>query len=408
MSLDADLSFDGAGPSPRALARQTADRPATAVDYAASTVTSRDAILDLKDDWQRLERISWGSTVFQAFDLCLPWLDAYVFRKAPTHQAHVLVFYDRTGQAIALAPLARKLGRFLSTAEWIGDPLVQYGDLLMDPAADKSALRTAFSKALGALPVSGLHLRNVRADARVAEVLDLSASAAGEPREALMVDLGRFEAPEDYFASLSKSARTNRKRKRRALEKRGALSFEVVPAGARAAELCKLALAWKSAWLDERGQSSRAFMDPRALDVLCAAIAHESPTNPFQIFVESIDGVPVTIEIGLVGPQGNAMFIASYDPAYDALSPGKVRIESIILHGFEQGWPLYDMLPPYMSYKKSWTNATLPVSDHLIPTSMAAKLYRDGYLRLARPILKRVWNVLPASLRTSLLRKSSA
>ncbi|MBO6675687.1 MAG: GNAT family N-acetyltransferase [Rhizobiales bacterium] len=405
MSTPADIPFAGTATAPRVLTRSRAETPTASTRYASVEVTTRDAVMDLKDEWQRLEQISEGSAVFQSFDLCLPWLDAYVFGDAPTHQAHVLAIYNQAGTMVALAPFAQKISGLVNMAEWIGDPLVQYGDILMDPAADRMALRAVLSDALGSWRVGGLHLRNVREDSRIAQVLDLSTTAVGEARVAALADFTQFDDVEGYFATFSKRSKKNRKTKRRKLAEQGELSFDVVKAGAEGADYCALALKWKIAWLAERGLSSRAFMDARALGALQEACSRQSDHNPIRLFVQRVDDEPVAIEIGLLGPLGNAAFMGTYDPAYENLSAGKVQMESSVMHGFDDGWAGYDMLAPMSDYKQSWSNRTVSVADHIVPTGMLGLIYRDGYLRGARPLMKMLWNALPSSVRALVLRK---
>ena len=342
---------------------------------------------------------------FQSFDICMPWLEAYVYGAEPTHRAHVLAFYDNAGRLVALAPLAQKITRLTTMAEWIGEPLVQYGDILMDPDCDRKALSLALTQALGDCAIDGLVLRNVRADARIGEVLDLAPTQLGAAREAALADLTAYETSDDYFATFSKRSRQNRRKKRNALAKKGELSFESVEAGPRAEELCVLALAWKLEWLADRGLSSRAFMDARALETVKAVCKRQSEHNPLRLFVQSIDGKPVAIELGFVGSEGNAAFMGTYDPAYEALSPGKVQMESTIMHGFEEGWSAYDMLAPMSAYKESWSNRTVGVADYMIPTSLVGRLYRDVYQRSLRPAAKALWHAMPAKLRGIALRQ---
>lgn len=373
--------------------------------YRAVDLTTREAILAIQADWQALERVSKGSAVFQAFDVCLPWLEAYVFGDAPTHRAHILALYDDADTLVALAPFAEKTTGLVNMAEWIGEPLVQYGDILMDPRCDRVAVRKALISKLDAWTVNGLHLRNVRADSRIMQVLDLSHAQIGETREAALADFTSFDDPEAYFATFSKRSQKNRRKKRRALGERGVLSFETVKAGHEAEMLCDLALEWKRRWLAERGLSSRAFLDPRALATLKAAVGRESQSNPLRLFVQKVDDRPVAIEIGLVGPLGSAAFMGTYDPDFENASPGKVQMESAIIQGFEEGWPAYDMLAPMSEYKQSWSNSTVGVADYMVPSGLLGIAYRDAFLRCARPAMKAVWNMLPPPVRTFVLRK---
>lgn len=373
--------------------------------YRGVDLNTRQEILAIQDKWQRLELACSGSTVFQAFDLCLPWLDAYVFCDTPTHRAHVLAFYDDAGTLVALAPFAQRIDGFMTMAEWIGEPLVQYGDMLMRPGCDLQRLRRALSDLLGSWTVSGMHLRNVRDDARVHQLLDLDKARLGETREAGMVDLTKYEDSDSFFNSFSAKSKKNQRKKRRVLSERGTLRHRALPAGREAEDLCDLAIRWKVAWLTERGLSSRAFMDARALQCLRDVCGRKSAENPIQVFVQTLDEEPIAIEIGLVGAQGNAAFMGTYRPDMESLSPGKVQMGSTISHGFEQGWETYDMLAPMSAYKESWCNHRVGVADYMMPTGLDGLAYRDVWLRRLRPASKALWYALPASVRGLALRK---
>lgn len=376
--------------------------------YHATIVSTRKEVLALAGGWRRLEKSSEGTTVFQAYDLCLPWMMAYIFCDEPSHQARIITLYDEADTLIALVPLAiRKRGQ-IHMAEWIGEPLIQYGDMLMDPASDKNALRKVITSTIKTWSVDGLYLRNVRADSRVASVLKLDHGRLHGAREAAIADLTAFDSAEGYFDSFSKRARKTRRRKRRAMEQEGALSLECVKAGADAVKLCDLALEWKKVWLEERGLSSRAFLNAQALEALRAMVGRQSDGNPLQLFVQKLNGAPVAIEVSLVGSEGCASFIGSYNPDFEELSPGKVQMESTIHYGYEQGWPAYDMLAPMSEYKQSWSNRTVEVADYMLPSSLLGIAFRDAYLRGLRPLVKALFMALPAGLRALVIRSQAS
>ncbi len=372
--------------------------------YSVEDVTDFDGVRALGGPWKALEETSQGSTVFQSYELCLTWLENYVFGQTPSHAAHILAFRDSDARVVALAPLVQRLSGIGAMAEWVGEPLVQYGDILMDPSCDRAALKQALSAALAELPVPGLHLRNVRADARVHDVLDLSGAEVGERRETGIADLQDFDTAQGYFDSLSKREKKNRRTKRRQLSELGTLSHETVEPSPQAAELCGLAIDWKIAWLARRGLSSRAFMDCRALKTLRSLCGRERASNPATLFVLKLDGEPIAIEVGFVGPEGYASFMGTYHPRMENLSAGKVQKESTIIHGFDAGWRSYDMLAPLSDYKASWSTRRVAVVDYLKPTRLTGRLYREGYLRTVWPVAKTVWNALPATARSHIVR----
>lgn len=394
-------------PATKSLSRTKAESQ-SAPTYRAVTVRTRKEVLALAGGWRSLEKRSEGTTVFQAFDICLPWMMAYIFCDEPCYQARIITIYDNADTLMALVPLTIRKRGSIHMAEWIGEPLIQYGDMLLDPAADTGILRKVITSTIKSWSVDGMYLRNVRADSRIASVLKLDHGRLGGVREAAIADLSRFDRVEGYFDSFSKRSRKTRRRKRRDMEQQGSLSLECVKAGAEAVKLCDLALDWKKIWLEERGLSSRAFLNAKALEALRAMVGRESDGNPLQLFVQKLNGTPVAIEVSLVGSEGCASFIGSYDPAFEELSPGKVQMESTIQYGYEQGWPVYDMLAPMSEYKQSWSNCTVEVADYMLPSSLLGIAFRDAYLRGLRPAVKALFMALPAGLRARLIRSTAS
>ncbi|MEO0384680.1 MAG: GNAT family N-acetyltransferase [Pseudomonadota bacterium] len=374
-------------------------------EVRSECLSTREEILGVQEAWHRLEAISQTNTVFQAFDLCMPWLDTYVFGEDPTHDAKVIALYQGD-ELVGLLPLAVPHSGVVVLAEWIGEPLVQYGDLLLDQSCDLVALGKVLKDAVSNLGVDGLLLRAVRADAAIHSVLPLDgATQAGVARQAATADLTDFQTADDYFATFSSKSRKRMRRRRKELAKTGDLGFKVVPAGPDVLEIYDLALEWKKAWLAENGLTSRTFMDERALKTLREAVAWPSKNNPFTAFVQTLNDKPVAIAIGLVGPQGKAVFLTAFSADHGALSPGMVQIESTIRFGVEAGWPAYDLMAPLDTYKTSWTNTVCDVTDHVMAFTPKARLYRGIYLSTLRPAMKAAWNAIPASLRTVALHR---
>lgn len=376
--------------------------------HTIQTAQSRDDVMALRDAWHRLEAISVGSTAFQSFDIYLPWMEAYAFGPDATHKPKIVSARDPSGKVVAILPLAEKKKGFITTTEWIGEPLIQYGDILLDPMANLLGLRADILKAFTSGDVSAVHLRNVRADSRIMKVLELEKMQVGATRQAGITDLSKFDDPADYWATFSRRTKKNRNKKRRGMAEIGPLSIEVVEPGEQGAFLGDLALEWKKDWLAERGLSSRAFLDRRALACLSDMFAHASDTNPMRICVLRAGEHPVAIEVSLVSDGTCIAFMGSYDAQYEHLSPGTLQMEALIEHGFENGWKAYDMLAPMTEYKERWSTDSVPVADYILAADLWGLAYRDGYIRGFRPLLKSALMALPASVRGRALSKGAS
>ncbi|MEM6383376.1 MAG: GNAT family N-acetyltransferase [Pseudomonadota bacterium] len=373
-------------------------------NYTFSEVHDRQAVAALGEEWCRLEGISEGSTGFQVFAFCLTWLENYAFGDDPRYRARIVCIRNSAGQLVCLAPLAQRENRGLSIVEWVGEPLIQYGDVLLDPQADHVKVRQALFEAIDGWKIDGLLLRSVRADARVALVMPTERWQVGEGREAAIADLRGFQSAETYFARFSRSTRKGLRLKRRRLEEMGELRFSLVKPGGQARQLCELALAWKKDWLAARGLSSRAFMDTLSLKTLEALAECQDPDNPLGLRVLWLDETPIAIEIALIDRSASMAFMGMYDPAYEARSPGKVQMELTVRHGLENGWPAYDLLAPMADYKQSWSTNALPVTDVMVPRSLKGWAYRIGILQGLRPFAKKLLMAMPQALRVRILK----
>ncbi len=113
-------------------------------------------------------------------------------------------------------------GRMVS---WLGEPVSQYGDALIDPVEPQlPILQAAYDEILTAVRPDLLRLRKVRADASVAPLLTHLGIAPSEPEEAPIVMLkSGGSAFEDRQSG---KAKKNRRRLMRRLEERGTVEFK--------------------------------------------------------------------------------------------------------------------------------------------------------------------------------------
>ncbi|MBV6658614.1 MAG: GNAT family N-acetyltransferase [Devosiaceae bacterium] len=398
---NAKAPADAAAPTVRAGARVAAsDR------YSVSEANDRAGVVALAECWQALERASAGSTVFQSYAFCLAWLDAYAFGDAASHRARVIAVHNSAGALMALAPFAEQRRGLVRFGEWIGEPLLQYGDILLHPDANAEAVGRALSDALSRWTAHGLHLRNVRDDSRIGRVLTLETGRVGDRREAGLIDFAAAGSADAYFKRFSRASRKSLRLKKRRLDTLGTVTFEQVEPGERCARLCHQAIGWKIDWLAQRGLSSRAFQDPTSLQTLVALASTPGQGNPLRVFALTLNGAPIAIEVSFVEPEAVLSFMGSYDPAYEEFSPGKLQLEGSVLFGYENGWTGYDLLAPMNAYKASWVTDLIGVADTVLPLTMTGRMYARVVLQRLRPAAKALVMALPVVLRSRLFGRA--
>lgn len=379
-----------------------------AATYTMATVADRADFAALAADWKALEAACGTATVFQTYDWCALWLDAFAFCDAPNYRARIATVRDETGRLIVVFPLCLKARGFVTFAEWIGQPLCQYGDILLAPGVDLPSVRAALARSTDVwTDVSGFRLRKVRADSNLGRLITLDRYVIGVPEEAAILNTSDFTTFDDFLATQSSRARKHRRSKRRKLETVGPVAFDVLEPGPAAAAACETAIAWKLDWLNAHNTSSRMFSNPTALNAFRAMAADTGRDSGFRAFVLRAGDTPVAIECSFVAKGSVYAFLGAFDPDLDTLSVGKLQMEDTVRHVFEAGHKHYDLFAPITDYKESWSSSRVGVTEYAVPLDLPGLVYVNGYIRGLRPLAKWAYDHVPETVRTTLIEKLS-
>ncbi len=393
-------------------ARQGHQAGAAGADTFA-LVSDRAGFDALEGDWNDLfARAGRGAQVFQTFNWNWHWANHYLAQGSPTRGPTLaLITARRDGRLVMVWPLIKERAAGLTRLAWMGEPVSQYGDVLIEdgPGAD-ALLREAWSFIVGRLAPDLARLRKVRDDAAVAAVLAEMGALPTQRLEAPYLDLAVAKDFAAYEQRYSPRSRRNRRRLGRRFEERGATGFERHYDGARARELATLALSLKRDWLKDRGLVSPALADPR-MDAFFADIA-EATTHPVgcQVTALTCDGEAAAIEITMQCKDRRVMHVIVFNLKYEKAGAGVLLLEETIAKSFDGATRMFDLLAPADGYKLDWADAVTGVTDWALPLSRKGWLYARLYLGLARPAIKATLEALPMSLRRALaarLTKSS-
>lgn len=384
-------------------------RPVAVADhYSVAVVSDRADFLALEEDWKALERDCGALTAFQTFDWCAKWLETCAFTAHARAKPRIATMRDETGRLVCIFPLCLTRRGPVSFAEWIGQPLIQYGDILLSRSADLHAVRSTLAQSAGMwADISGFRLRKVRDDSAIASLIHLDRYRIGASEQAAIADLSGFENAEAYFATHTSRTRKNRRSRRRKLESKGRITFEVLLPGGEACDICETAIAWKLDWLADRELSSRMFSNQTALDVLADMASSTDRDTGFRAFVLKSDGKPVAIECSFVHRRTIYSFIGAYHPDFESLSVGKLQMEDSIRHAFDADFDCYDLLAPMTSYKESWATRSVCVAEYAVPLDVMGIAYVGGYIRGLRPAAKRLYGMVPERFRDKLVKALS-
>jgi CelD/BcsL family acetyltransferase involved in cellulose biosynthesis len=366
-------------------------------------VTDRAAFDALEADWNALfERAGRGTQVFQTFNWNWHWCNHYLDTPsvgAPSLSL-AIVTGRRAGRLVMVWPLAMVRVAGLSTLVWMGAPVSQYGDVLMEDGPDAEALlRSAWSFVTKQLRPDLAWLRKIRDDAVIAPLLSELGAVVTQRLAAPYVDLARAG---DFEAHLQRRSARFRK-KQRAMAKRlaalGCVGYEQCSGGRRARDRAKRAIALKRAQLQESAIVSPAVTDPRMAAFF--ADAAEGRGRPAGLHVMSLasNGDLAAVNVFVGCKDRAALHIATYDLRFEKASVGALLLERTAAQVFADGFRTFDLLAPAEPYKLRWADGVVGVNDWAVPLSPKGWAFARLYLAAVRPAIKAALGVLPAALR---------
>jgi CelD/BcsL family acetyltransferase involved in cellulose biosynthesis len=368
-------------------------------------VTSRDAFVALEADWNALfDRAGQGLQLFQTFNWLWHWSNHFLDDTDGTTKL-AIVTARRDGRLVMVWPLVSEERGWLVQLGWMGYPVSQYGDVLIEEGPDRhDILCNAWrfmSKRTGADLIS---LRKVRADAAVTPILADLGGIVLETLGAPYLDLESAKSYEDYEQRYSKSSRKRRARDRRILNDRGTVAIASLVSGRDAAELTQAALHQKRAWLKDRALVSLALSDPRTDSFFADVAAAQSHSAGLRVLSMTAGNEQVAFEIGIVCKGRSAMHVNAYRPEFHKLSPGNLLLEHSIRQALQNGISVFDLLAPAEDYKMDWADGVVTIRDWAAPFTVSGHFYTRFYLGFLRRLLKMTFALLPAFLRRAVTK----
>ena len=388
-------------PQPPACAAE----PVTATEAGTTfgLVTRRADFDALETEWNALfERAGRSAQVFQTFAWNWHWANHYL-GTSPGGIESVelsLVTARRGGQLIMVWPLVAERVRGIRQIFWMGEPVSQYGDVVIDDIPDRlDVMQGAWEYLKTHASGDLLRLRKVRADALIAPLLESLGALASNTQKAPFLDLSSAKSFEDYEQRYSARWRRNRRRLLRRLEEQGPVSFERLRKGARARELATHAVALKTIWLADRGLVSHALSDARMSRFFADAAEARVHDTGGVVSVVSSNGEPAALDVSFACKGRLAMHVIVFDLKYEKAGAGALLTEQCLKDAFSEGMTSLDMLAPGDGYKLDWADDSVEVNDWSKPMSLAGQAYARVYLGFVRDHLKNAMARVPQSLR---------
>ena len=367
---------------------RTQARPAARAPSCLQVVDTVAGLDALAPEWNDLfARAGRPINVFQTHAFAALWARTYLARdgETDTDTRLAIVTARVAGRLVLVWPLVIEHQLGLRVLSWLGAPIAQYGDILLDPSRDGAAIvDAAWDSIRTELRPDVVRLRKVRADAAIAPHLARIGAVETCRDEAASVTLAGRDG-QSFETGLSGRARKNRRRLMRRLREQGTVEFERLSGSAAAQALVEAGLAIKRRWLGARGQYSQAFADPRLDRFFGAAAAADATAGAgLTVYGLELDGRPISVVLGFACQDRMTLHVIGYDLDVERSGAGVLALEAVLRDCESRGFTAVDLLAPKAAYKMDWADATIDVVDHAVPVSLKGRacvtLY-DGFIR---------------------------
>ncbi len=366
-------------------------------------VRTLDEFEALENQWNRLfEENGRGPQLFQTFNWVWHWINQY---PSPPKNLIILTGH-KDDELVIVAPLVieKKLG--IKTIKWLGEPVSQYGDILIKNDINNSQwLKKGLSYLKNNLKPDLFYMRKTRFDAAITPILENFSATILEETQAPYIEILGAKNFAEFNKRYSQRSRKSKRRHRRKLEEKGELSFLLHKEGREAKKGAIHALRLKREWLKAIGMISPAFSGP-TLDRFFAnaAATNDHPTG-LRVSQLCVDDRPAAIELGFQLKNYYGAHLGAYEPDFIAHSPGSLQMQDTIAALIDEGIETIDLFAPGDQYKFEWTDQSVPVYDFSYPISLKGHLFEKAYLQRLRPVLKNHANSL-SKLKKSLGKKT--
>jgi len=341
----------------------------------------------LKQEWNELfEAHGTGTQLFQTYNWIWHWINQ--FELCPRNM--VILTGKIDNELVLVAPLILEQKPGLKILKWIGEPVSQYGDILIkENGQNLHWLKAGFNYINETIKPDLFHLRKTRFDAAVTPLLEMYNATILEETAAPYIEIRGDENFTEFNKRYSQRSRKAKRRHRRKLEEKGPLTFNLLDEGKDANRAACHAVNLKRDWLKTTKTFSPAFSSTVIDKFFDAATKENNHSANIKVSELCVDNHPAAIEIGILVKNYYGAHLGVYDQAYIAHSPGSLQMQDTIAALIEKGVKTIDLFAPGDPYKYEWTEQSVPVYDFAYSTSVKGRLYEEAYLKRARPALKR-------------------
>ncbi|MCA8969589.1 MAG: GNAT family N-acetyltransferase [Planctomycetes bacterium] len=354
------------------------------------------------DEWKTLASLhATDLQLFQTHSWVAQWWTCF---ESDRHLDLRVVVGRSGGELVVVWPLVRRKAGPVRLLEAAGGLLSPFDDVLAHADVSADAFTSIWPFLERTRGIDALRLRGVHERSRLFSLLGPSGLESSRFRPVAettspYVDCeasGSFDA---HWAKRSKRFRSEQRRSWRLLQAEGAVAVTNHDTRLSLDAAAELALQFKRRWLAENGLSGKTIASVRGesfMRTIGDALLESGEAEP-AVSTVRIDDRVVAVGLSYRFQRRRYEYLGGFDYSLERCGPGRVQLETSLRSSFESGLAAHDFMTPSTPFKSRIADEDPVVSQYVIPVSMRGALYRDVYIKRARPVLKRMYNrVMPA------------
>lgn len=367
-------------------------------------IGSFEELKKLKPDWLELEsEIADGLAIFQTYKWCEIWTKCFIDKHQTGWQIEILTAWQ-DNKLVLLCPLAIKKHGPIRIAHWLGEPMTQYGTVLIAPNADQAQLLDDMWEHITTSSHFDIaKLNYIREDSALSPYLESHGDLLKE-EEAVAHNLSNYRNLDDiadwYNNHVSRSSRRSRKRAYLNLREMGTPNLSKVAETSQIPDAINDVISFKAQWLEANGLRSSTFADPVVIDLLHELMAVDGSENLTSHFFRlELDSKAIAYDIGFESFGRYVVHIGAFHPDYNNCRPGIYLMEQSMAHLSKTGTEWLDLMAPAYEYKLKWATHITKIRAFGLPVNYRGKVYLKLYLERIRPGIKHILDNLPLPLK---------
>lgn len=342
-------------------------------DVTVEIVRGLAAFETMQSEWDALFRRSAAPhQIFQNHAFLRAWARAYAGGGADL----IVVAVRATGRLVAIVPLVRRRRLGVEVLQFMGAPVAQFDDILLDDSHAGPALE-AIRMAVAGLGADLLEARRVREDGAFWRMPGQKPFVF-EEMHAPFADLATRVADGEPGQAYSSKDRSNYRRRLRRLGERGKLEFRSTGPGAEAAELATQAVTIKAAALRQDGVDWGTVGCAKFSDFFRRLAT--DPASGLLVSIIELDDRPIGIDLSFLCKGVGFGHVLATDGAFDKEGLGQMLVHHVFAEAKAKGVRRFDLLAPADPYKRHHADGATRVESRAYAFTAKGRLAaRIGY-----------------------------